>query len=394
VQRTDVLIAGAGIAAVRTAQGLRDAGFDGSIKLIGEDVRLPYDRPPLSKDYLLGRSREQDIRLLDLESARELDLDLMLGRSLVSVDPGAREVRDASGEQFGYERLVVATGAKPRRLPALEGRSNVHYLRTLDDADAIRAAFAERPRVGIVGAGFIGLEIASVARTLGCQVTVIEGAEAPLAAVLGPEVGSWLRGWHEDHGVAFHCGAPLREARGGTDAVEALVLEDGKCIPVDVVVVGVGVDPDIAWLAGSGLKLHRGLVCDAAGASSDPHVFGVGDVACRHLDRRCIWSAHWTPASEQAQLAAAAIAGDEAPSRPLEAFFWSDQFEVRLQFAGTVEPGAPVRVTAGAVEDRRFVAEFGDEGRPTGVFAMDSARDFLRARLALRADQRAGSTVL
>jgi 3-phenylpropionate/trans-cinnamate dioxygenase ferredoxin reductase component len=392
VQRSDVLIAGAGIAAVRTAQGLRDAGFDGSIRLIGEDRRLPYDRPPLSKDYLLGRSSEQDIRLLDLESARQLDLDLTLGRSLESVDLVARRVRDADGEQFGYERLVVATGAKPRRLPALDGRCNVHYLRTLDDADAIRAAFAERPRVGIVGAGFIGLEIASVARTLGCQVTVIEGAEAPLAAVLGTEVGNWIRGWHEDHGVTFHCGALLRGARGGADTVEALVLENGTRIPVDVVVVGVGVDPDTAWLAGSGLKLHRGLVCDATGASSDPHVFGVGDVACRHLDGRCIWSAHWTPASEQAQLAAAAIAGDEVASRTLEAFFWSDQFEVRLQFAGTVEPGAPVRVTAGAVEDRRFVAEFGDDGRPTGVFAMDSARDFLRARLALRADQSAGST--
>ncbi|HTE64012.1 MAG TPA: FAD-dependent oxidoreductase [Solirubrobacteraceae bacterium] len=390
MRRSDVLIAGAGIGAVRTAQGLRDAGFEGTVRLIGEERRLPYDRPPLSKDYLLGRRSEQDIRLLDTESARKLGVDLVLGRPLESLDPVARRVRDATGAQFGYDRLVVATGARPRRLPLLEGRRNVHYLRTLDDADAMRTAFAERPRVGIVGAGFIGLEIASAARTLGCEVTVIEGADAPLAMVLGEQVGRWVQGWHEDHGVAFHCGAPLRVAHGG-DSVEALVLEDGTRVPVDVVVVGVGVDPDTGWLAGSGLELHRGLVCDAAGTSSDPHVFGVGDVACRHVDGRCIWAAHWTPASEQAQLAAATIAGDARPPRSLEAYFWSDQFGVRLQFAGIVEPGAPVRVTSGAVEDRRFVAEFGDDRKPTGVFAMDLMRDFLRARLALRAGERAGS---
>jgi 3-phenylpropionate/trans-cinnamate dioxygenase ferredoxin reductase component len=390
MRRSDILIAGAGIGAVRTAQGLRDTGFDGTITLIGAEDRLPYDRPPLSKDYLLGRCAEQDIQLLDLETARELGVELLLGRPLAALDPVGRRVRDAAGEEFGYERLVVATGARPRRLPALEGRRNVHYLRTLEDADAMRAAFAESPRVGIVGAGFIGLEIASAARSLGCEVSVIEGAEAPLAVVLGTQVGGWIQGWHEEHGVVFHCGGLLREAQGD-DAVEALVLEDGACIPVDVVVVGVGVDPDTAWLAGSGLELHRGLVCDPAGATSDPHVFGVGDVACRHLGGRCVWSAHWTPASEQAQLAAAAIAGDGQEPRPLEAYFWSDQFDVRLQFAGVVEPGAPVRVASGAVADRRFVATFGDEQRPTGVFAMDAMRDFVRARLALRAGERAGT---
>jgi 3-phenylpropionate/trans-cinnamate dioxygenase ferredoxin reductase subunit len=389
-RHSDILIAGAGIAAVRTVQGLRDGGFDGTITLVGEEQRMPYDRPPLSKDYLLGRCSEGDIRLLDHDAARTLDVELVLGRRLESLDPIARRVSDDTGGHFGYDRLVVATGARPRRLPALDGRANVHYLRTLDDADAIRAAFSARPRVGIVGAGFIGLEIASVARALGCDVTVIEGAPAPLAVVLGTEVGRWIQGWHEEHGVVFHCGSLLRAAHGG-DAIETLELESGANVAVDVVVVGVGVDPDTAWLASSGIDLHRGMVCDAVGASSDPHVFGVGDVACRHIDGHCIWSAHWTPASEQAQLVSASLAGDGQAARPQEAYFWSDQFDVRLQFAGVVEPGAPVRVTSGAVANRRFLAEFGEAGRPTGVFAMDSTRDFVGARLALRTREQAAT---
>jgi 3-phenylpropionate/trans-cinnamate dioxygenase ferredoxin reductase subunit len=391
VHPADVLVAGAGIGAVRTAQGLRNAGFEGPITVIGEERRPPYDRPPLSKDFLLGRAGEDDIRLLDDGALEDLRLELVLGRRLVSLDLAGRHVVDDAGERHAYDRLVVATGACPRRLPVLEGRPNVHYLRTLEDAAAIRAAFGAQPRVGIVGAGFIGLEIASAARTLGCEVTVVEGAPAPLAVVLGAEVGGWLQAWHEDHGVTFHCGSILRAAHGAA-AVEALELENSKRLPVDMVVVGVGVDPDIAWLEGSGLELHRGMVCDAAGRSSDPHVFGVGDVACRHIDDRCVWSAHWTPASEQAQVTASAILDEAATPRPMDAYFWSDQYDVRLQFAGTVDPGAPVRVVSGSVDERRFLAEFGPEGGHTGILAMDSMKQFVRARLALRSSERARTT--
>jgi 3-phenylpropionate/trans-cinnamate dioxygenase ferredoxin reductase subunit len=382
VRRADVLIAGTGIGAVRTAQGLRDAQFTGSVMLVGEETRLPYDRPPLSKDFLLGTASEDDIRLLDRELAESLGVEIVLGRRLTSLHLADRRVTDDHGDAYEYGRLVVAAGARPRRLPALEGRPNVHYLRTLDDAVAIREAFASQPRVGIIGAGFIGLEIASAARSLGCAVTVIEGAPAPLGVVLGDQVGRWIQAWHEDQGVEFRCGAVLERAHGENE-VEELELADGTTLAVDVVVVGVGVAPDVEWLKDSGLELHRGLVCDAFGRSSDPHVYGVGDVACRHFDGRCVWSAHWTPASEQAQVTASVLHGDPVP-QPRDAYFWSDQYGKRLQFAGSIDPGAEVRVVAGAVGDHRFLAEFGPVGQPTAIFGMDSMRDFVRARMALR----------
>jgi 3-phenylpropionate/trans-cinnamate dioxygenase ferredoxin reductase subunit len=382
--RRDVVIVGGGLAAVRTAQGLRDLRFTGSILLVSDEERLPYDRPPLSKDYLLGRATDDDICLLASERLAELHVEVLLGRRAERLDREARRVMLADDAGVEYDKLVVATGARANRLPALEGREGVVYLRTAGDARVLRDAFAEQPRVGIVGGGFIGLEIASVARQLGCEVTVIEMAPAPLAGVLGVELGAFVQQWHEGQGVAFRCGSVVAGARGD-GRVEELVLADGAAVPADLAVVGVGITPNVEWLDGSGLEVHRGLVCDAHGRTSDPAVLGVGDATCRHVEGECRVSGHWTAATDHAGMVASLIVGETVDdSFAQEGYFWSDQFGSRLQFAGRVGTQPQLSMASGAMQDRAFVALLGEPDQATAVFAMNSPREFMRTSLRLR----------
>jgi 3-phenylpropionate/trans-cinnamate dioxygenase ferredoxin reductase subunit len=381
----DVVIVGGGLAAVRTAQGLRDLGFQGSIVLISDEQRRPYDRPPLSKNYLLGLASDEDISLLGAERLAELGVEVRLGARAQRLDRAAGRVALTDGESIEYGKLVVATGARPNRLPALEGLEGVVYLRTADDAQVLRDLLAARPAVGIVGGGFIGLEVASVARRLGCEVTVIEMAPAPLGPVLGAELGGFVQQWHEEQGVGFRCGAVVAGAQG-PGRVEALVLTDGSTVSVDVAVVGVGVTPNVDWLEGSGLEIHRGVVCDEHGRTSDPAVFAVGDVACRHVHGECRLTGHWTAASDQAGLVAAALLEQPVEAMFLqEGYFWSDQFDSRLQFAGEVGAAPQLTLASGEMCERRFVALLGDRDEPTAVFAMNSPREFVRASRALAA---------
>jgi 3-phenylpropionate/trans-cinnamate dioxygenase ferredoxin reductase subunit len=375
-----VVIAGGGLGAVRTAQALRDARFDGSIVVLSEESEAPYDRPPLSKNFLLGRASDEDIRLV----RDDLDIEMRLGRRVTALDPRRRVVTVAGGEEVAYDDLVIATGARPKRIGSLEGLAGVHYLRTADDSRAIREYLRPGARVGIVGAGFIGLEVASVATELGCEVTVIEAAPAPLALVLGAEIGGWIQEWHESHGVQFQCGATLRGATG-EGRVSALELEDGSSVPVDVAVVGVGIAPNVEWLADSGLQLHYGLVCDGHGRTSDPHVYGVGDVVCVHMDEVCHPVGHWTAVGEQGMRAAEALLGSaEGPGAAPDGYFWSDQFDARLQFTGAVAREPKISLASGTVQERKFVALCEDGEQLTAVFAMSNPREFIRNSMALR----------
>jgi 3-phenylpropionate/trans-cinnamate dioxygenase ferredoxin reductase subunit len=378
-----VVIAGGGLAAIRTAQALRDFEFAGDILMVSEEATLPYDRPPLSKDFLLGQAEADEIGLVSEAELADLGVEVRLGRAASAVDLQSRRLV-AGGEGIEYERLVVATGARPIELPMFRGLAGANYLRTLDDGRRLREALTSTPALGIVGGGFIGLEVAAVAAQLGCRVTVVEAAEQPLATVLGGELGGWVRAWHESRGVSFSCGAPVSRVEGA-GRVERLVVADGTEIDVDLAVIGVGVRPNIEWLADSGLDLHRGLMCDRHGRTSDPYVFGAGDVTCRHSDSGCAITGHWTAASDQGGAAAEALAGaatDDVTAD--ESYFWSDQFGKRFQFSGSVPAGAQATVVKGSLDEESYVVHFESAGVLTGVLALDAPRDFVRGSLALR----------
>ncbi len=275
----DIVIAGGGLAAVRTAEALREFGHRGRIMLLSDEAHLPYDRPPLSKSYLQGKMDDAQIRLLTPQKLEELQIDARLSHRVVGLDRSLRQVKLASAEAVDYGRLVVATGARPVRLERFKQFDNVHVLRTVNDARRLREALQPGQRVGMVGGGFIGLEIAAAATALGCSVTVLETAGTPLASILGEELGVCIQHWHERRGVAFRCGTTVL-AVSGEDRVQALELDDGALVNVDVVVVGVGQTPNVEWLADSGLELKPGLVCDVYGRTLDPLVYGVGDAVC------------------------------------------------------------------------------------------------------------------
>jgi 3-phenylpropionate/trans-cinnamate dioxygenase ferredoxin reductase subunit len=378
-----VAIAGGGLAAVRTAQSLRDLGHEDRIVVLCAENEVPYDRPPLSKDYLVGEASDEDIRLLNDGDLAALDVDLRLGTRATGLDLAAGTVHTEHDEDIEFDRLVVATGAAPVQLPAFGGFDNVVYLRDVADARRLREALGPKPRVGIVGGGFIGLEVASIATRLGCEVTVVEAAAEPLAPILGAEIGGWVRAWHEEHGVAFRCGSPVEEV-DGVGRLERLVLDDGSVLEADLAVVGVGVRPAVGWLADSGLELHRGLVCDTTGAASDPRVFGVGDAICRHVEGDCRLSGHWTAAGESARIAAAAMLGQSARPAVDDGYFWSDQFDKRLQFSGTIPSRHELDLVHGSVDERQFVVRCSSNGELRAVLALDSPREFVRNSRELR----------
>lgn len=369
---TDVVIAGGGLAGVRAAQALRDLGHTGPIRVLSAESEPPYDRPPLSKEYLLGDRAD-----IGLGGVGEVALD----SRVVGVDLRARTLHLADGRETGYDRLVVATGAQPRRLPNLPESPRVHYLRTAADSRRLRQELTQGRHIVVVGAGFIGLEVASAARLRGCRVTVVEAAPYPLATIIGAEPAAWLQAWHAERGVVFHCGTTVHDAQDGH-----LRLAEGTELTADAVVVGVGVVRDTEWLAAAGLDTHHGLVCDESGRTSAPEVFGAGDIVCRHENGDCSPIAHWTAASDSAARAAAALLGVESSVPPDDGFFWSNQADLKLQFVGSVPPDADAKIAAGSFESGRFAVHYTVEGRLTGVLAANSPRDFLRGRLALRTE--------
>jgi NADPH-dependent 2,4-dienoyl-CoA reductase/sulfur reductase-like enzyme len=378
---SDVVIVGASLAGLRAAEALRARGYDGRLTLVGAEKHLPYDRPPLSKEILRGEWEPDRIglRRQDYES---LGAELLLGRRATSLDLAKRTVTLDGTDAVEFGGLVIATGATPRRLgPVHDELAGVHVLRTLDDALAIRAAFQAHPRVVVVGAGFIGLEVAAAARSFGLEVVVVEPQPAPLASVLGAEMGAACARLHRDHGVDLRCGVAV-DALEGHGRVERVRLGDGTALSADLVVVGIGVVPVTGWLGGSGLRIENGVVCDSTLSAGPQQVVAAGDVARWHnrLFDEVMRVEHWTNAVEQGVaaagrlLAADAEAVDYAPV-PL---FWSDQYEVKVQFAGRVKPDDEVRIVEGRSEEFRFVALYGRKGRLTGALAFRRPRQLLR----------------
>jgi len=367
-----VAVIGASLAGLRSAQALRAQGFDGRLVVVGDEPHEPYDRPPLSKDFLLGTVDRESLALSDPDSLGALDAEWRLGVRADRLDTTTREVHLSDGSTVTADGVVVATGGAPRTLPGTLA------LRTLDDAVELRAALTGGARrLVVIGAGFIGAEVASTARKLGLDVTVVEVLPIPLGRVLGPEIGAVCGELHLDHGVRLRCGV-------GVDQVSTagVVLTDGEVLPADLVVAGIGAHPATDWLAGSGVAVGSGVLCDQGGVTNVPAVVAVGDVARWSGQRH----EHWTSAAEQASVAVRnLLAGTTAEVHDRPGYFWSDQYGVRIQFVGETHLYDEVRYVDGTPEDRKFAAVYLRGGVVVGVVAMNNARHFTRLRRQLGA---------
>ncbi len=358
-----IVIAGAGLAGLRTAQQLRKQGYDGDVVLVGDENHLPYDRPPLSKEVIRGE--RADTTLEPDEFFAEHRIDLRLGSPAVALDPAAQRLELADGTALQYDQLVIATGLRPRRLPSLPELAGVHVLRSRDDADALRLDANSASKAVVIGAGFIGCELAAGFRHLGIDVVVVEPQATPLASVLGTQVGALVARMHAAEGVEMRTGSGVESLRG-TERVTHVVTTDGEEIEADLVVVGVGSVPAVDFLADSGIELGDGVVADAEGRTSDPHVWAVGDVASWVVDKRNVRVEHWSNVGDQVRTMVPAMLGAEpGPSRPKVPYFWSDQYDVKIQALGTPSPEDDVEI----VEDdgRNFLAHYVRDGILTAV---------------------------
>lgn len=379
-----VAVVGASLAGLSAARALRSQGFDGRLVVIGDEPHRPYDRPPLSKEFLAGTVGEDGLTLE--ADGEDLAAEWLLGVRATGLDRNERLVRLADGSAVRADGFVIATGAAARTLPGSAGLAGVHTLRTLDDARALRADLARGGRLVVIGGGFIGAEVASTAYALGLDVTVVEVAPVPLAGPLGEQMGGVVSSLHADHGVRLLCGVGVSELRGGA-RVESVLLADGRSLPADTVVVGVGALPNTRWLEGSGVALDNGIICGADGRTSLAAVVAAGDCASWYdppsgVHRRV---EHWSGAQERPAVAVATLlsGGAAAPGPVRPPYFWSDQYGVRIQFAGHAAAADSVTVEEGAVGDRSFLAVYRRAGEPVAVLGMDLPRQFMRLRKQL-----------
>lgn len=382
-----IVVVGASLAGLRAAETLRDRGFDGELTLIGDEPHRPYDRPPLSKQVLQGTWEPDQTFFRGKNGYTALALDMRLGVRASSVDLRVRRVALANGTFADYDRLIIATGARVRTLAAIAPRAGLLALRGLDDALVLRRALMDAPRVAIVGAGFIGLEVAASCRARGLPVTVIESLPVPLSPVLGPTLGEMVAATHRDHGVDLRTGVTVTDVVGDSRVV-GIVLSDGSRIDADVVVVGIGVTPNTEWLDGSGLTIDNGIVCNGFGEAA-PDVYAAGDVA-RVANR---WHGdsprieHWTNAVEQGVHAAQnALAGPEASSHFSSVpYFWSDQYDRKIQFIGRARPHDEMVIVDGSLADRRLTALYRHGDRVVACLTVNQPRALINYRKLLAA---------
>jgi NADPH-dependent 2,4-dienoyl-CoA reductase/sulfur reductase-like enzyme len=378
-----VAVIGASLAGLSAARALRRQGFDGELTIVGAEARRPYDRPPLSKEFLAGDIGEGDLALeLDDEN---LDARWLLGVHATGLDAGAGAVVLDDGTEVRADGVIVATGARARVWPGAQHLAGVHVLRTVDDALALRQDLRPGARLVVIGAGFIGAEVASTAIKLGLDVTVIEVACTPLAGALGEELGAAVARLHAKHGTRLLCGVGV-SALTGADHVTGVELADGRHLAADVVVAGVGAIPNVEWLDGSGLELANGVVCDGGGATSIPNVVAVGDCAAWY--EPCMGAAHrvehWTGARERAAVAVSTLLAGRYQGAPVKPpYFWSDQYGCRIQFAGIARPDDQITFETGDLNEDSFLAVYRRDDRPVAVLGVDQPRLFTRLRRQL-----------
>jgi 3-phenylpropionate/trans-cinnamate dioxygenase ferredoxin reductase subunit len=383
-----IVVVGASLAGLRAAETLRAEDYGGRIVMIGAESHEPYDRPPLSKQLLAGTWGLDRVRLRDPEKIDALALDLRLGHTAVSLDVAGHTLELDDGDRLPFDGAVVATGAQARTLADTAHLGGVYTLRTLEDCFALAGAVAAPgTRLVVVGAGFIGSEVAATCSGLGAQVTVVEALPVPLARVLGDRMGAACGALHTDHGVALRTGVAVAglvsEESPSGKRVSGVALIDGSLIPADVVVVGIGVAPTTDWLAGSGLAIDNGVQADATLHAADDIVVA-GDVA-RWFDRRLgtdIRIEHWTNAAEQGVAAARSLLAGRAEAEaymPVP-YFWSDQYDTKIQVIGHPRPDDEIIVVDGSLEERRFVALYGRQGKVTAALGFSRPRQLMGFR--------------
>lgn len=370
-----VVVVGAGLAGTRVVEGLRSLGARSRITVVGAETLPPYDRPPLSKQVLRG---ERDLVSLRKDWT-DLDVDLRLGRRGAALHPADHVLLVDDGERLEYDALVIATGAEPRHLPGLTGEG-AHVLRTLDDARALSADIRRTGALVVVGGGFIGCEAAASARALGAEVTLVEILPAPLARVLGPQVAAEVARLHADAGVRLLCGVSVVDVRGeGAD--RQLVLSDASVVDAPVVLAGLGVLPDTAWLEGSGVEVDDGVVCDATGRTCAPQVWAAGDVArwWHPLYGAHVRVEHWTSAAEQGAWVARGMVGGVPPLAEVP-YVWSDQYRTKFQLLGRPSVDDDVTLLRVGPGADRLLALYGRQGRFTAVLGASAPKWVMRLR--------------
>lgn len=375
-----IVIVGGGLAAARTAEQLRRAEYAGRVTIVSDEVHLPYDRPPLSKEVL--RKEVDDVALKPREWYDENDITLRLGAAATGLDTAARTVTLADGSVIGYDELVIATGLVPRRIPALPDLDGIRVLRTFDESMALREHASACQRAVVVGAGFIGCEVAASLRSLGVDVVLVEPQPTPLASVLGEQIGGLVARLHRAEGVDVRLGVGVAEVRG-EGRVDTVVLTDGTELAADLVVVGIGSHPATGWLEGSGIEVDNGVLCDEAGRTSAPNVWALGDVASwRDATGHQARVEHWSNVADQTRVVVPAMLGRDTSSAVVVPYFWSDQYDVKIQCLG--EPEATDTVHLVEDDGRKFLAYYERDGVLVGVVggAMPGKVMKVRAKIA------------
>lgn len=377
-------IVGASLAGLSAARAARAQGFTGRLVIIGDEPHRPYDRPPLSKDFLLGAITAEDLFLETDDD--ELQAEWVLGTEAARLDAATRTLRLADGRTVQADGIVIATGARARQLPAVAGRGNVFYLRTIADAQALAPKLVPGGRMTVIGAGFIGAEVASSAASRGMDVTMINNTPVPFALQLGEEMGAVVTNLHTANGVKVFSGVEIEDFRFDGANVSGLRLSDGRQLDTDVVVVGIGAQPNVEWLEGSGVELGGGVLCDSMGRTNVPGIVAVGDCAAWFDDAAGMHLRveHWTSALERAALAVQALLDDGAPQQPLKPhYFWSDQHGVKIQFAGHSSGHDRLVIEAGDPEQHSFLAVYYRDDVPVAVLGMNQPRLFTKWRRSL-----------
>ncbi|MGJ3508164.1 NAD(P)/FAD-dependent oxidoreductase [Enemella sp. A6] len=376
-----IVIAGASLAGLSAAEALREAGFEGDLTMLSAEDVVPYDRPPLSKEALQTGVDLDRLALRPTDWYDDNGVQLRLSTTAGGLDAVARQLRLDGGEVIDFDGLVIATGSHARRLTAFGEDRGFFYLRTHADAVRLREHLVPGGHLVVIGAGFIGLEIAASARVIGLDVTVLEVAPSPLSRAFGDQVGEWIRQVHERNGITFRCGCRV-ETVDQSDGKTLLRLGTDEMIEADVVVAGVGAAPNVEWLAGSGLKVTDGVVCQPGLTTGAPGIVAAGDVARWYNPTfdEVMRIEHWTNAVEQGRHAAWSLMDPGAPFMAVP-YFWSDQHEAKIRFVGRANAADTVRIERST--DEQLVALYGRDGVITGAVCANAPRELARLRKAI-----------